>query len=148
MIANPAVEGKSMGRFSVTFEAVNHVDHNLSDAGHLAPSAVRHLEISGVVDTGACRLVLPESAVIPLGLKETGETSVRFADGRRVQRKVVGDVELSLLGRTGVFSAVIEPGRVDALVGAIVLEELDLVVDYSSQQLRPRDPNTTITEVE
>ena len=92
--------------------------------------------------------MLPESAVGALGLRETGETSVRFADGRRVKRKVVGDVELSIFGRTGVFSAVVEPGRDDALVGAIVLEELDLIVDCVSQKLKPRDPDTTITEVE
>ena len=70
---------------------------------------------------------------------------MRYADGRRATRPVVSNVWLQLLGRDGVFSAVIEPDREDALIGAIVLEELDLlVVGWASptgiqgiSQLRP-----------
>ena len=54
----------------------------------------------------------------------------------------------SLLGREGTFSAIVEPDRVDALVGAIVLEELDFVVDCTTQTLHPRDPNIILSEVE
>ena len=55
---------------------------------------------------------------------------------------------LQLLGRHSVFTAVAEPARDDALIGAIVLEELDLLVDCESQSLNPRDPNLILTEIE
>ena len=61
---------------------------------------------------------------------------------------MVGDAQVELLGRTGVFTAVVEPSRADALIGAIVLEELDFMVDGTGQRLVPRDPNTVVTEVE
>lgn len=51
-------------------------------------------------------------------------------------------------GRSSVFNAIVEPGRNSALIGAIVLEDLDLLVDCTSQTLRPRDPNQIISEIE
>jgi hypothetical protein len=53
--------------------------------------------------------------------------NVRYADQRTARRPIVRDVGLELYGRSSAFTAIIEPDRVDALVGAIVLEELDAV---------------------
>ena len=138
----------AMGRFSVSFVATNHEDVVFARAGARPTEQVRRVQMTGVVDSGEARLVLPEQVVNQLGLRECGETMARFADGRGAKRKVVEEVELTMLGRRGVFTAVVEPGRTDALIGAMVLEELDLLVDCGHQKLVPRDPNTTITEVE
>jgi hypothetical protein len=81
-------------------------------------------------------------------LQQDGETSVRYADQRRERRMLVSNVWLQLLGRHGVFSAVVEPQRTDALIGAIVLEELDLLVDCGTQSLHPREPDLIVTEIE
>jgi predicted aspartyl protease len=141
-------EGEPVGRFSVGIDLANYRDFLLADSGVLPPDRVRQVTISGVVDTGAARLVLPPAVVAALGLAETGRTVVKFADGRREPRATVADVRLEYGGRSGVFSAVVEPGRTDALIGAIVLEELDLLPDCARGMLVPRDPNSTITEVE
>jgi hypothetical protein len=42
----------------------------------------------------------------------------------------------------------VEPGRTDALIGAIVLEQLDFLPDCTHGELVPRDPNTIIAEIE
>ena len=42
----------------------------------------------------------------------------------------------------------VEPDRDSALIGAIVLEELDLVVDCVTEMLCPRDPRHIISEIE
>ena len=47
-----------------------------------------------------------------------------------------------------VFTADVEPGRTDALIGAIVLEELDFVPDCTRQALLPRDPHGLFAEIE
>ncbi len=116
--------------------------------GLLPPEQVRRGRISGVVDTGAARLVLPASVVAALGLPEAGQITVRFADGRREPKTVVGDVELEIQGRSSVFTAVVEPGGTDALIGAIVLEELDFVPDCTRQALLPREPHGLIAEID
>jgi clan AA aspartic protease len=118
------------------------------ELGVITPDKVRKLKISGLVDTGASRLVLPKAIAEELGLPEEGKLYVRYADGRRAKRTVVQDAQVTMLGRTGVFSAIVEPRQKDALIGAIVLEELDLIPDCSAQKLLPRDPAGVLAEIE
>ncbi len=126
----------------------NSIDVALVRRGLLAPEDVRQMTIRGVVDTGATRLVIPASVAEQLGAREVAETRVRYADNRTVTRKLVDDVQVELLGRQGTFRAAVEPDRVSALIGAIVLEDLDFVVDCTTQTLHPRDPNQIISEIE
>jgi predicted aspartyl protease len=101
-----------------------------------------------VVDSGATRLVLPETVVKRLGVLMGDTIPVRYADGRRDRRKLAEGVFAQLLGRHGTFSAVVEPKRDTALIGAIVLEDLDLLVDCTQQRLVPRDPSGPLSEIE
>jgi hypothetical protein len=86
--------------------------------------------------------------VTALGLPAAGQVAVKFADGRWEPKSVVGDVQVKIQGLSSIFTAVVEPGRADALIGAIVLEELDLVPDCTRQALLPRDPCGLITEID
>ncbi len=141
-------EKTEMGRVSVDIILANNRDVvNLGDGDNVLEH-VKHIIISGVVDSGATRLVLPQRVVDELQLKVDGERSVRFADNRREKRQFVSNVWLQLLGRHSVFNAVIEPARDDALIGAIVLEDLDLLVDCGTQSLYPREPDSTLTVIE
>lgn len=126
----------------------NAADLTLVELGILPPESVRRITIEGVADTGATRLVVPQSVVDRLGLKPFGTTTVRFADQRSATRSIVRNVSVEILGRRGDFTAVVEPNRETVLIGAIVMEDLDLLADCSSQTLRFRDPDTIITEVE
>ena len=137
-----------VGRFSVEFEVTNYEDVVQARKGFLPAEQVRRARITGVVDTGATRLVLPASVVTALGVRETGQVTVRLADGRRETKTVVGDVQLEIQGRSSVFTAVVEPARTDALIGAIVLEELDFVPDCTRQALVPRDPSGLFAEID
>ncbi|HLQ44185.1 MAG TPA: aspartyl protease family protein [Planctomycetaceae bacterium] len=139
---------KKMGRFSVEFEIVNRADVNLAQRGFLPPEKIRRVKLQGVVDCGATRLVLPQRAVKQLGLEPTGTIQVRYADRRQAVRPTVEDVQVELLGRRGTFTASIEPRRRTALIGAIVLEDLDFLIDPLLMRLVPRDPKTIISEEE
>ncbi len=131
---------ESMGRFTVELELANHEDVISAKLGFLPAAKVRRVHLKGLVDTGATDLVLPQSVAHTLALPVLEEVVVRYADNREAARTEVGDVEVKLLGRSKVFSAIVEPDRSEALVGAIVLEALDLVVNCKDQKLEPRDP--------
>ncbi len=137
-----------MGRFAVQFEVANHVDIVDAQRGLLQEDKVRRLTISGVVDSGATRLVLPEKVVKHLGLPVKGKVKVRYANNQTARRDAVKEAHVQLLGRDGVFTAVVEPKRRTALIGAIVLEDLDFVVDCTQQRLVPRDPRYIVSEIE
>jgi predicted aspartyl protease len=140
--------GNGVGRFSVELEVVNDADMVLAQAGHLPADQIRRATIQGLVDSGATKLVLPEALVKRLGLRLGDPINVRYADGRRARRKVVERVYVQLLGRHGTFTAICEPKRETALVGAIVLEDLDLLVDCVAQRVVPRDPSGATYEIE
>ncbi len=141
-------EAKSVGRFSVDLEIANNDDLALVRRGLLAATEVRRETIRGVVDSGATKLVLPADVVKRLGLPLGKPVKVTYADGRKAKRNRAEEVFVELLGRHGTFTAVVEPGRETALVGAIVLEDLDLLVDCVAQQLVPRDPRGETFEIE
>ena len=138
----------NMGRVTAEIALANYWDVLRAQNGELSPDAVRRTTISGIIDTGAARLVLPPSVVDELGLPIDGETGVRYADQRTAKRSIVRNVGLELCGRASVFSAIVEPDRHDALVGAIVLEELDLIVDCTRNTVQRRDPDRIISEIE
>ncbi|MBI1922696.1 clan AA aspartic protease [Candidatus Poribacteria bacterium] len=137
-----------MGRFAVEFKLSNSIDVADARRGLLPPEQVRQVTMQGVVDTGATRLVIPERVAVQLGAPEAGDVGVRYADGRRETRKLVEEIRVDLLGRHSTFNAIVEPNRNSALIGAIVLEDLDFVVDCTAQMLRPRDPKQIISEIE
>jgi predicted aspartyl protease len=120
----------------------------LADNGDIAADKVRRLTISGVVDPGATRLVLPQAVVKKLGLPIQGKYKVRYADRRRAERNLAREAYVDLQGRTSIFNAIVEPKRKTALIGAIVLEDLDFLVDCTNQRLVPRDPTGPVTEIE
>jgi len=137
-----------MGRVIVEIALANHEDVILSNAGMLAQEKIRRTTISGVVDTGATRLVLPLQVVKELGLRLSGQMAVRYADQRVAKRNIALDVQLRMLDRESTFTAIVEPRRKDALIGAIVLEELDLIVDCPRQRVVPRFAEGIMSEIE
>ncbi len=137
-----------MGRFNVVVEVANNDDLALMYRGLLESEQVRRETIPAVVDSGAAMFVLPQSVAKRLGLRLGGAVNVRYADGRRVQRREAKGVSVKLLGREDTFTAIVEPKRHNALLGAIVLEALDLLVDCKPQRVVPRDPSGPIYEIE
>ncbi len=136
-----------MGRVTTEISVANYWDVMRTQNGELSPEAIRRTKILGIVDTGAARLVIPQSVVDDLGLLSDSETNVRYADHRSAKRPIVHNVWLQLCGRESVFTAIVEPNRPDALIGAIVMEELDPIVDCTKNEVRPRDPDRIISEI-
>ena len=137
-----------VGRFAIEFEVANFVDIELARRGLLPDDQVRRQTIRGWVDSGATMLVLPKAVADELGLALADPISVRSADGRRARRRRVQGAHIDLLGRQDTFSAIVEPKRDSALIGAMVLEGLDLLVDCQHQRLVPRDPSGPVYEIE
>jgi predicted aspartyl protease len=136
------------GRVTVEVELANQGDLFRLEDGTITPDKVRRVKMPGVVDTGATYLVIPKDTAKQLGLPNAGKVKVRYADRRSATRQMVNLVAVELLGRKGNFKAIVEPNRDTVLIGAIVLEDLNLLVDCSSQTPVPRDPTGVITEIE
>jgi predicted aspartyl protease len=139
---------KKMGRFKVETELANFGDMDAVLRGDLTADKVRRVKIAGIVDSGASRLVIPSAIAKQLGLRVSGKGKVKYADGRTARRDQVEGVYLELMGRHGVFNASLEPKRETLLIGAIVLEDLDFLIDPRKERLYPRDPEMVVSEIE
>ncbi|MFQ6116461.1 MAG: aspartyl protease family protein [bacterium] len=95
------------------------------------------IELDAKVDSGATLLVLPEKVAKELGFPKIRNQVVKYANEETAERDVVWGVELELCDRKGIFEAVLEPKKQYALVGAIVMETLDLIVEPRSLQVYP-----------
>lgn len=137
-----------MGRTIVNIEVSNYADIHDYEAGRIPLEKIRRITIPAVVDTGAARFVLPAGVAQQLGLPVTGQCTVRYADQRREMRDIVKDAHVQYGGRGSVFDAILEPDRTDALLGAIVLESLDMLVDCVGQRLIPRESERIFAEID
>ncbi len=137
-----------MGRFAVNVKVANFADMANARNGLIEPRQVRRARVKGTVDPGATSLVLPQVIIARLGLATADPTEVRYADGRTATRDTVQGVYVEILGRHTTIEAIVEPNRRTALIGAVVLELLDLLVDCKHQRLIPRDPRHRIYEIE
>lgn len=142
-----ATKDEKMGRFSVELKLANNVDIIDSERGLISPDKIRQVTIKGLVDTGATDLVIPADVAEKLDVRGAGEVLVRYADDRMAKRRLVNDVQVELLGRTNTFQAIVIPNKDSAIIGAIVLESLDLIVDCTNQTLIPRNPDYIIAEM-
>src|SRR5204862_203681 len=83
--------------------------------------------------TGATMLVLPSDVVAALGVPFQGMRRVRYASGAFGERAWVGNLEIEILGRKTICTAIVEKAGTTPLIGQIPLEELDLLVDPKSR---------------
>ncbi|MFO0969123.1 MAG: hypothetical protein U0793_26510 [Gemmataceae bacterium] len=128
----------------VDVQLTNYDDLIAAEHGWLTPDEVRHVSTQASVDKKNSYLALPEDIVEKLGMRIVDRPKVLCSDGARRPRAEY--VYLELLGRHGVFNATVRPKGETAVVGTIVLNELDLVDDQNG--LAPPDPDYVVVEIE
>ena len=127
-----------MGEIVVNIELENNRDRELAAAGHLPHADIRRATIPAVADTGAIMLALPEDVVSRLGFERIDSIVATYADGRRDELPVAGPLIVRIGDRWMSTECIVLPQGVDALVGQLVMERLDLVADCVAQTLHPR----------
>lgn len=97
--------------------------------------------VDALADTGAVHLCIPEHIALQLQLDELEKREVTLADGSRRAVPYVGPVHLRFGNRSGFTGAMVLGNEV--LLGAIPMEDMDLVVIPSSRQVvaNPLNPN-------
>lgn len=99
------------------------------------------LRVVALVDTGAITLCIPEHVAVQLSLSELERREVTTATGNRVSVPYVGPVQVGF-GNRSCFTGALVMGD-SVLLGAIPLEDMDLVVDPRRQEVtvNPDSPN-------
>ena len=131
-----------MGEIRATVLIENGGDAELSRRGMLDPGDVRRVDADMVVDAGAVVVLLPQDIVEALGLVPFEKRVVTLADDRKVEMPIAGPLRLTVFRRSMSTDCLVGPPRCEPLLGQVVLESLDLIVDSTKRQLsvRPESP--------
>ena len=126
-----------MGQLYIPVTLRNAREYVLARHGHLAADQVHTYETEqALIDTGALHVVLPRLVAEQLGLLLMGWTeTTRMANGLFYEVDVTEGVYVEIMHRQTLVHALVMGDTV--LIGALVLEGIDLAVDCKRGQLLP-----------
>jgi clan AA aspartic protease len=125
----------------------NAVDVGSAWRGYITEKEVHQVAVRALVDTGAGTLVIGDDICQKLGLSIKGLRGVTLAGGEHVVGKITEPVEIHWNERFSTFLALVLPGEHEVLLGAIPLEDMDLIVDPKRQELIGAHGDEVITRV-
>ncbi|MEW6750762.1 MAG: retroviral-like aspartic protease family protein [Candidatus Latescibacterota bacterium] len=127
-----------MGEVKIEVELENAFDRERARLDQIREEEVRCVRVPTLVDSGAVMLVLPQDLVEALNLREVGKAIVTYADERKEERALAGVVTVRIGNRTTSLNCIVGPPNSEPLLGQVVLETMDLLVDCAQQKLVPR----------
>ena len=107
----------------------NKADLILSKRGIIKETEIRQMTVQAIVDTGAWTLVINEETREKLGLDDNGLGEATLADGQKAEYPMAGPLEIRWKNRRMIGEALVIPDAPDILLGAMVLEHMDLTIN-------------------
>jgi clan AA aspartic protease len=117
-----------MGYTYADIKLVNAGDLEASKRNIIGEDEVKSITVRALVDTGCITFCINEAIQEVLQLSKKGTRPTVLADGRVLQLDVVGPIEIYYLDRYCTTNALLMPGNEEPLLGAIPMEEMDLIV--------------------
>jgi clan AA aspartic protease len=124
-----------MGMVHTEITLRNLFDMGNADRGMIKDSEIRQTTVTAVVDTGAGTLVINEAIRQTLGLRIRGHRQVTLADGAAYVCEVTEPVSVHWKNRDSACKAYVLPNANNVLLGAIPLEDMDLIVSPKNQEV-------------
>lgn len=100
------------------------------------------IDVEALADTGALLLCIPEHVALQLQLEELERREVTIADGTRRLVPYMGPLQVSLANRKCFAGAMVMGDQV--LLGAVPMEDMDVVVHPRTQRVVPNPENPNI----
>jgi hypothetical protein len=116
-----------MGLVYADIELINSDDLALARRNLLDQDEVKRMHINMLADSGAYMMAINENIQTILQLPFREKRKSVMADGSVVEHDVVGPIEVRFQNRTAVCNAVVLQGDTEPLLGAIPMEEMDVL---------------------
>ena len=124
-----------MGLVYAEITLINGDDLALVRRGYMGEDEIKRMTVTALVDTGSLLLAINENIQEQLQLPVVEKRKAQLADGQIVECDVVGPVELRFKNREVTGRAMVLPGDAEPLLGAIPLEEMDVLIHPQRQEL-------------
>ena len=125
----------TMGLVYADIELINGEDLGLVRRGYMDHDEVKRMRISALVDTSSYMLAINENIQEQLQLPVVEKRKTQLANGHIVECDVVAPVEIRFKNRRSSCSAMVLPGDAEPLLGAIPLEDMDVLIHPLRQEL-------------
>jgi clan AA aspartic protease len=124
-----------MGLIYAEIELINGDDMALARKNYIGEEDIKRMHVNMLVDTGAYNLCINESIQEQLQFPIVEKRKAETADGRIVEMDVVSNVEVRFRNRATTCRAMVLPGDSEPLLGAIPLEDMDVLIHPLRQEL-------------
>jgi len=132
-----------MGMLYADIELINEDDLALVRRNMLDKDEVKRMRLEMLVESGAYMMAVNETIQEQLDLPFIEKRKVQMANSSVVEYDVVGPVKVKFKNRTAICNAFVLPGDSEPLLGAIPMEEMDVLIHPQRQELivNPEHPN-------
>lgn len=120
---------EAMGLIRAEIELINAGDLLMAKRHVLGEEEIRRVHVNMLVDTGSMYMCINELVQEQLQLTVMEKRPGQLADGRIVEYDVVGPIEVRFANRRCVVDAMVLPGDNELLLGAIPMEDMDVLID-------------------
>jgi len=117
-----------MGLIYADLELVSAEDVALERKGYIAKTQIKKENVTALVDSGAYMMCVNEHIKAQLDLPVVDTIEAELADGTLQTMEVVGPLIINFKNRTTSCNAAVLPGESEILLGAIPMEDLDVVL--------------------
>jgi len=124
-----------MGVIYAEMELVNGEDLILARRNFIGEDEIKSMYANMLVDTGSVYMCINENIQEQLKFPVLEQRKVQLANGHIVEYDVVGPVEVRFKNRRCSVNAMVLPGDNEPLLGAIPLEDMDVLIHPYRQEL-------------
>lgn len=124
-----------MGTIYAEIELINSEDLALARRNIIGDEEVKRMPVNMLVDTGAYNLCINETIQEQLGLPFIEKRKAQLANGHVEEYDIVGPVVVKFKNRRTVCNAMVLQGDNEPLLGAIPLEDMDVIIHPVRQEL-------------
>ena len=131
-----------MGLVYAEIDLMNGGDMYLHRQKLLDEKDIKQVRVNALVDSGAYMLSINETVRAQLDLPFIQKQFGTLADETLIEIDVVGPVEVHFENRSTTVRAIVLPGDAEVLLGAIPMEDMDVLIDPRQQKLvvNPKHP--------
>jgi clan AA aspartic protease len=124
-----------MGLVYAEIELINGGDLEMARRSIIGEEEVKRMKVTALVDTGSYMLCINENIQEQLQLPVVEKRKAQMENGEIVQCDVVAPVELRFKNRATTCRAMVLPGDNEVFLGAIPLEDMDVLIHPLRQEL-------------
>jgi clan AA aspartic protease len=124
-----------MGLIYADVELINGWDIESVRRGYTDEDEVKRMHVNILVDTGSVMLAINEYIQEQLQFPVVERKTAQLANGHIVECDVVAPVELRFKNRRTSCQAMVLPGDSEPLLGAIPMEDMDVLIHPQTQKL-------------